>query len=176
MAAPTPLPSARSRAAHRRKQRTAYHEAGHAVACFVLDRTFGSVTVVPSGHYLGFVSEVDAVIAPQPGVVDIHDVIIDLAGNAAERRFAGRGSSWARADHNHALDRLRGVASDGHSYLHDDSPLVASILRGAEKATEQLVEDYWTAIVALAEALMQRDTMTYFEVAEIYREAAHANR
>ncbi len=79
---------------------TAYHEAGHAVAAYLLKRSFNYVTIVPDeekgslGHvrFRGFGENFDPAFdySPQMRLRLEREIICSLAGDAAESIHLGR--------------------------------------------------------------------------------------
>jgi ATP-dependent Zn protease len=76
-------------------ERTAYHEAGHVVAHYVLRIGFRYVTIIPSGDYLGHVKGCPYGKNFRPYIeVTLRmrdrlekEIVIFFAGNEAEKKF-----------------------------------------------------------------------------------------
>jgi ATP-dependent Zn protease len=92
-----------------RRTRTAYHEAGHAVACLKLGRGFLCVTIVPDQDSDGEVKRTKAPKSKSERWLE-REVLISLAGLAAEKRYVGR-TDWkgARSDTSQASDLMLGL-------------------------------------------------------------------
>ena len=147
-------------------RRTAYHEAGHAVQAERLGVRFTRVTIRSEGDSLGCVSLCDwmpngddlaATVEGRDGME--RDMMVSLAGQAAERRKMGRASR--------------------HGWSGDRDSVVELALRFAgtgEQATvyvrwlELRVRDFissplgWSWVDAVARELLERETLTEDEV------------
>jgi ATP-dependent Zn protease len=99
--------------------RTAYHEAGHAVVALALGRPVQGVSIRPERDRLGLCAFGKAVFRPSEDWLE-REVLISLAGLAAEARYAGdygwdgaerdrlyaRGLLLQRAGNERAAERL----------------------------------------------------------------------
>jgi ATP-dependent Zn protease len=162
-------------ARRRRKLETvAYHEAGHAVACFRLKRPFKYVTIVPDDEFHGHVKTGKTPKWFQPDVeVDRkterwiqREILADFAARAAEHRHTGR-ASWRDASQD-----LRN-ASNLADYLYGSAREVRKYLSDKIKEAEAFVAEpsNWILIEAVAVALMERQTLSAQQVKEVCREA-----
>jgi len=153
-----------------RKEReaTAYHEAGHAVACVVLRLPVVSVDIVPQEDRLGYCrfDRPDPDGAPtwqRDHFLRDHLTII-LAGPAAEiRRFPGHRWCIFLGDSDDIA-----CARTEHQALHETNPQMA----GEDwddwfRVAQGLVKDEWQAITAVATALLERGELTGEEVKQI---------
>src|SRR4051794_38002572 len=98
----------RSERARKRLEVTAYHEAGHAVAAFHLDRPFHHVTIEPKDDGLGHVLFTRFYRSFNPSLrltrraeaTIENQVLIGMSGMAAERKFGGRSRrNWRSGSH-----------------------------------------------------------------------------
>ena len=151
-------------------ERTAYHEAGHAVAAFALNRRVRSVTVIPDGDTLGQNLYGKArMIQPDAGVDR-------RTRNEIERRFICAMAGWAvEAKLN---PRRRGIAT-GSNDLQHASDLASYVVGSAEELeaysnwlwirTKQLIAlpHYWAAIEALAGELVTHKRLGERRVREV---------
>jgi Peptidase family M41 len=146
----------------KRLRRVAYHEAGHAVAAYVLRLPMREVSIIEEADSLGHMEH-----APtpwfQPDVWYGDDrrtehriearIICALAGPAAEARWGGRRNRvGAGQDERNALDLADYVAGDPTG---EGARLYVAWLR---HRAEGLVrrELYWAAVEALAAELLAR--------------------
>lgn len=124
-------------------ERTAYHEAGHAVASYYLHIAFTYATIIPeedsSGHVLHpqsifkkFEPEWDNSLKAVDRAERI--IIVSLAGEASERRFANR------------YDR-KGSGEDWHHAVN-----LASYFAGNEEVLRAYVNYLWTRAKTLFNA------------------------
>jgi ATP-dependent Zn protease len=151
----------------------AHHEAGHAVMVITFNRALKSITIVPNSD-TGALGECFDAKRPkwfQPEVYDDprherrleEEVLILLAGLAAEHRIAGR-NNWRGAgqDFHHAVD----VASYRFSgdvlqkYLNYMTARTRSIVSGPM---------FWIQVQALSAALLEHRTLTGKPAREICR-------
>jgi hypothetical protein len=161
---------------------TAYHEAGHAVASIWHGRGLRRVTIVPDERrgLLGYVEHPkrprvtfqpewkDLDEAPFQTLV-IREILVVLAGPAAEERFTGRANpDGARGDMDHVNDLAYRVCPDDDERMHFVGWLEA---RSRCFVHRPMV---WTGIEGVARALLERPTMSGREVKEAYHEA-HRN-
>lgn len=160
----------------RRLTTTAYHEAGHAVAAYLLHWPIRSVAIVPSedGETLGMCRlagwgrrtspEWDA----SPWTIRrVRRCIMHyLAGHVAERRVRGR-NNWqgSRGDLMSATYMVM--------YLVGSPEETGPEMDRLWRATEQLLNESraWAAVMALAEALLKQPTLRAQEVRMVIRQA-----
>lgn len=158
----------------RPNERTAIHEAGHAVAAFAQHRRLGRVTIIPEGDSLGscgsgslghFRPDIDVDRATQAKVD--REVIICLAGGEAEKLITGRyPGAWAT---------LRDVttAFDLAGRVMGDMEGVNVYMLWMKYQTKALLREPWhrAAIEALAAALLERRELGPQQVRRIIRTA-----
>jgi len=149
----------------RQREETAYHEAGHAVACYVLKYVFEEVSIIRGE---GFEGKLYANGIPEDlkerlvqkeilSPVDtklIHEyIIISWAGFASEYRFTGK-------------PNLDGSTRDLRlAYLlafHLDRPD-----KEYEEEAKELIYSNWKKVEAVAQALLESQTLTAQQVQEI---------
>jgi len=150
-------------------ERTAYHEAGHAVAAYALRKRVSSVTIVPDTESgtLGLVIHgglgraVDRYsVGDRPGIqCDLRTeralertIMIRCAGFIAEARFAGR-RNWvgSRQDRLDVLDMAEIVTGA-------DPAASSAYVAWLEQRAAWIVgcPPYWAAIQGLAAVLLER--------------------
>ena len=155
----------------RRKALVAHHEAGHAILAIKLDVTFGRVTIAPNADSLGHITlhrllkrgdlEWGGDVSKKWRID--RAMLIVLAGPYAQKRQAPQ-SRWRTRNYigfngGGDFDRVINLKWG----LHEDDKVAKKYLQYMEAWTEQLVERYWPNIEAVAQALMERETLTYAE-------------
>lgn len=166
------------------RERTAYHEAGHAVACYVLRQRFYYVTIKPddetgsSGHLKSVLARAMNRWESSDGWPEKYRARLErlsmtsLAGVVAEGLMTGR-HSWVRAsgDLNAAsfvLEPLtRGDLEEASRYRDWLTYRVRGILRP---------EHYQRAIKAVAHALLRNETVEYAEARAVIERAIPVTR
>jgi hypothetical protein len=158
---------------HRKLERVAYHEAGHAVAALELRRAFRYVSVIPGEDNLGHV-----LMRPVPGSVregmswsdpKAHrwlelECLILLSGPAAEAEFVGRYNHvGAGSDYRECVDvALR---------LMDDEIIGKFMAYMAARARCYIRNpNRWVQVEALAAALVTHRKLSRKRVDEVCRE------
>ena len=152
-----------------REAAMAYHEAGHAVACYYMHVKINSATIIPDEVSLGHVRPENMFRGLNPeadlsGRVRLQierAIIISLAGMAAQRRFSKR--SWRQY---HGSSDFRS-AGDLALYIGGDGAGATAFLHWLQLRADQLVEAQWRDIECVARALMKRKTMTGDEIVEV---------
>ena len=145
--------------------RTAYHEAGHAVAAIALGRrVLGISTRFPGGGGICMYG------AEQPDLADpvadaTAEILICLAGPVAARKYTGKvspESEWR--DLQQACTLARTV---------DPNAGPEAVVGRLMPAAEDLVHppERWQAVVALAEALLERGALTRPNILTVVSEA-----
>jgi ATP-dependent Zn protease len=148
--------------------RTAYHEAGHAVAAFFEHLAIKSVTVVPDEGSFGkvkhyrtpsFRPDVNADARTNQRV--LAHMLVDLAGPAAEREIGGRAFRHATShqDYQNAADLATRLCGSDES--------VNALLRWVGVCARDLVRTRWPMIELLAKALLTRRTLNGRQVREV---------
>ncbi len=155
-------------------RRTAYHEAGHAVAAYVLRRRFTNLSIVEDEYTLGRVSFAKHHPKFQPDVMSFdesrsqieRDVMISAAGDAAEFLLSGR-HDW-RGAHQDTQN-----AHDMASYLCGDPEEETAYVRWLWIRTQNLLRQpiHWRAIEVLAAALLEQERIGQKEARVIIRDA-----
>lgn len=138
----------------RRLAVVAHHEAGHAVAAIRLGRAVASLTTIPdymvAEPYDGciFLASVGGRSGGLARSFAVANIIVSLAGPAAQRRFRPRSgvADSARGDHDDC-DRLAGVISC-------DMASENALRRHCAIEARALVKANWAAVKAVAEAAM----------------------
>jgi ATP-dependent Zn protease len=154
----------------RRYESTTYHEAGHAVAAFVLRLKLGrrGVTIVPDRErdLLGC-ANIAARLRERPDCATSARTkahieawaVAHLAGDVAERKFNGRRRFGGHSDLLQASDLLEYISSSVEQF--------DARLRVACVGAQDLIEDNWPSVQAVAEELLQKKTLSAEEVAKL---------
>jgi len=163
---------------------TAYREAGHAVAAFLLtDCPFDTVTIVPGEPSVGAVArqhlldDDDIALALEYGHEDeirrnrsrIEDAIrVSLAGPYAQRRH-DPASKWRRGkDLKEASDLIYCL----YKHYHTPAKVIPSFWRHTNVILDDFLEGHWNAIETLAHRLIRHRTVSRDEAAAAALEMA----
>jgi len=184
----------------RQKERVAYHEAGHAVVCLLIqpNRDISEVTIVSKGDEAGYVSYEKSsswmnIPFSKESVLD--ELCVSLAGRVSEQRKAGYSEGTddgATSDLRQATDMAWKAITEwgmddefGPVVLEtciDESGLKSGwlfdeaqrrlqiIMKEANARTENLVKTNWHHIETLAKSLLHKPRMTEDEVLAILPE------
>ncbi len=160
-----------------RLKRIAYHEAGHAVAAYALNRRVRSVTVIPDGDILGY-NIYGKGLTIQP------DVEVDgRTRNEIERRVICALAGWAAEAKLNPRRRRSAIADTDWHYAYDLADYVVGSIEELEAygnwlwiRTKQLIAlpHYWAAIEALAAELMTHKRLGEKRVREVIKSVLHA--
>jgi ATP-dependent Zn protease len=152
------------------KEKTAYHEAGHAVMDCVLEHYPLSVSIVADGT--GAVGNTEFEQDAPPGGFRYFDesekkkkyirtrVLIEVAGTIAhDIKFAGRAHDQGGAHDDRSARQLviEGVP------MEDDRE---NYLAGARREAETLLKENWHLVDKVAAALLQRQELSRVELLE----------
>ena len=148
---------------------TAYHEAGHAVACYFTGVKCKSASIVPGKGYGGRVLHVSSLRGARPDIelsgrarLQIErTIMICLAGCSAQRRFSKR--SW-RSYHG-ATDFQE--AGDLALYVCGDGEGTQLFLKWLQHRTDALIELRWSSVTRIAKALLKNKTLTGEEISKL---------
>jgi hypothetical protein len=149
----------------------AWHEAGHAIASLVYGYRFPGISIRPGEP----ADEEESVWGSMRGRArDL--AVIRMAGIIAAARMGGY-DPWEdppRFDDDSAdiamarefIDNWAGFVSR----TYGETGVRERVTDEADRTTRQLVEEYWIPIVAIADALMERETLAYAEIVAILKE------
>jgi ATP-dependent Zn protease len=144
----------------------AYHEAGHAVAAHAMGLKLHPVTIRSRGGSAGPSIPMDPLRgirlefgSPKRTQLQIEAaIIVLLAGSIAQRRHEVQ--SWSLADRE--PDRAAGFALALR--VSPDPETAAAHLRWLELRAIRLVEERWAAVERVANALLDKRTLTVKEI------------
>lgn len=178
----------------------AYHEAGHAVATIARNRRFRRASIVEEEDSLGRVLHDKPLVTDNQTITVSYDLddcrarravetsaMISLAGPIAEAKATGRenpeGAGVVPLEPE-AAERL-GIPSVLHPGTDYDQvlrlleaatasnyELIDAWWRFLEVRAKLLLEGWWFLVEPVAEALMQRKTLSYDEVRDLHRDVA----
>jgi hypothetical protein len=166
MKKPPGKPPSKAERERKRLQSTAYHEAGHAVIAMHLGKAVRRVSIVPEeeegnlGHVLHFKNR-----SFRPDIFDLSDartrrlaereILVTLAGRAAEMRHTGRPKSSGDGDD------LRYVYDVAWRVCMDDEE-AGKYVDWLKVRARNLIANrqIWARVKGLARALIDRPTMT----------------
>jgi DNA polymerase III delta prime subunit len=159
----------------------AYHEAGHAVAQYYMmpEQKIVRVTIVrlsdgAFGH-MAYTNTVEQHIRPLMHLA--YGIIVSLAGRGAEKIYAGEAYASTGGDYPNVARRIEGLAFYGFfgptteipgaekSYL--DKRVFTTYFEGMEQTTDMLLRRHWREVVAVAEEVLLKNTLSGKEVVEL---------
>jgi len=178
------------------RRRLAYHEAGHAVACYYLmERFFPSfVTLHRHGDVEGAAAfagwrQKETVITNSKEDV-LARIQVSLASRAAEELFLNVNLNGVAGDFATATQlasayvgvygmdgtltsylAFSSVAGVNPSMIKDFSERVEAVLQSQFRAVKQLFQQHSEAVIAVAEALIERDELVADEIKQLIDEA-----
>lgn len=166
--------ASKSDRAHLALEQTAYHEAGHAVAALALNRAIRELSIVPTENSLGHLKNTKAPDSFRPDInVDNRtttwierEVLIGLAGPAAEARHVGRYNHLAAAGDHKMVANLA-------SHHHGFGKVLTKYLDYMAARAEAFVAapNHWVQIEDLAAALLIHQFMKPKAIREVCRAA-----
>ncbi|MCK4627022.1 MAG: hypothetical protein KAV00_17040 [Phycisphaerae bacterium] len=181
MAGPTKLKTKGAKSKHTaRLIKTAYHEAGHAVACIALRKRFKYVTIEPDDerNSLGHIRH-----APSPDNLHPYmdnqlrfqrfverEIMILFAGGAAEALHKGRHNyHGSRNDRRDAIDFAFSICcrSSGGSGEQAEAYCNWLIIRTRDMLGSAM---WWPAVKAIAVALLKHKRLSYHQARKAWKE------
>lgn len=143
----------------------AYHEAGHAVVGVLMGVYFDAVTIIPNvaEETGGFVNFLDDDVAEEDALIILY------AGPAAEAKF--RKCSFLNT---HSISDLKRARLIFETWIQperktdgSDDPRLSQLYYVTNKQAKLVVNSVWDKIEAVSDALIERKTLTYDEVAKL---------
>jgi len=169
------------------RRQIAVHEAGHAVAQHYLlpDQRIVHLTIVARAQSLGFMLPLDQVeMYSYPLRRIVADIMVGMAGHIATRIVFGEDWTGAYSDFQQARAHLRHLqslgffgppvveaSSEGPAAAKNEKVL-AEFWRDLESRVESLLRAHCGKLIALAEALLARSSLSRREVLAILEPAA----
>lgn len=163
------------------RERTAIHEAGHALAAVLRKSgTVEKVTIIPRAAALGvtFITHEDAVRLQTQSALN-HRLDVLLAGRCAEELVLGDVSSGASSDLQHATNLATDMLTkyglgEGLAVLDQDQlksgvalDRINELLKQRYAATKELLAAHRVALVAVSDLLLQQETIEGERVREL---------
>jgi hypothetical protein len=173
--------SAKSYAAQRRLATIAYHEAGHVVASHQFEFKIKQVTIVPTDYVIARVTprsyvrlrslEWDTSTGKRLDRYHNHIVIL-LAGPEAQRHFNLHTVRYYSSEERSDYHRVRELLYR----LHGENKESSYAFKYLRERARNLVTNplNWSLIEALANALLERQTLSADEVFEVFKERLDA--
>lgn len=155
------------------KKRVAYHEAGHAaISALLFPNSIRKATIVPRGQALGYVAQI-----PKEGLLPREELLNHLkmmvAGGVTEKMIFGSHSTGVSDDFKKAKELIEKMVSDwgmGEKELvpsfsdKDKETQAKNIYENIVKDTEQLLTDNSKFLHAVAELLLEKETVDGTEI------------
>jgi len=177
-----------------KKRRIATHEAGHAVMHIILGVPFTDVSLhgeklsgfviqdgkkIPATAITGggvnadekTIQEIDKNILS--GTLDIRQALASMAGPVAEAKFIGRIDAEAKAGAHYDMETITLCCRAAFNRTEDlsewkaISKLEERIVDAFAIGTEELLKENWGCVKAVADALLEKETLSYLEALAI---------
>jgi ATP-dependent Zn protease len=157
-----------------RRTGTAYHEAGHAVAAYLVRKKFRYVTIRANGEYEGYMRHyqkrdaflIDGEEHAMTRTSIEKDMMVSLAGGAAVFLLTGKHDYIGKwSDDHKVMDLAETVCRSGReceAYINWLYIRCESMLRSQAN---------WHAVETLAEELLVKETISYRKAVEIIKAA-----
>jgi ATP-dependent Zn protease len=147
----------------RRKLSTAHHEAGHAIVAYSLKRKFKYVTIKSDWETHGYIKYMSAPNSRSRREFVEMAIMCSYAGRIAQEKYNHRRARYGHGCDNSAIADL----------LQDFSPEIhVHWARWLHARASNIVKIRWPCITAVAEALIQRETLTWSDIKAI---VSHVN-
>ena len=155
-----------------KKQTIAYHEAGHAVVAHRLRYQVDGASIVSTERGQGRVNLPNPIYRMDPDNVRHrfrfeHKAIMTLAGPLTQKRYSPR-SHWRKGGSGYGKFTTKGtdfqVVSDLIHRVHGDGKVAETFWSYLEAQTERLVDQNWSAIERVAQALLKQGTLSRGEL------------
>ena len=149
---------------------TAYHEAGHAVIAIMVGRTVNKVSIVPGGKRLGVCKMNKGRTKASQDALEA-DLLILLAGMAAEGRKSGRYNMQGASQDIRDAEKLALMRAGNANQA-------GKVLKRALDKVHHLFDQAatWNATKAIAQALLESQTISGREAEHHYRLAIEVSK
>jgi len=163
------------------REQIAYHEAGHAIALHYLmpDKRIVRATIIRRSHALGSVHHADRIEQyAYPLTRFVRRIMVSLAGDAATRIRFGEPWVGTYGDYNQVLYNLSYLGTHGFFGPPVDNPMVmyrdkmTDFWKNANDKIERLLREHWEEVNAIAQALLEKDSLSGGEVGAIIEKYA----
>ncbi len=152
--------------------RVAYHEAGHAVAFFLMKKRFGTTTIIPEGDTLGMVHAGSTFSRYFDGIgrtlsdrVIEAAVTISCAGYTAEELHGEVDDYWG------AEEDIKRSQDFALILTGADEEEALAYVKFIELRTKRLFKGSWAAVEAMAGSLLTSGKVSYPRARKIIAEA-----
>jgi len=148
-------------------QETAYHEAGHAVACYFLHKRFKEVSIKPGAQKLGRLNYPEKMRKSIPSERELASVrreyVVSLAGIVSEGIFSGKDG----------FEDILPFLNLPSNATKDTQKLNYTFWKMVFIETKLLLYSprTWQAVITLADELLIQETMRYQAAREVIRQA-----
>lgn len=143
--------------------RTAYHEAGHAVIAILVGRAVNKVSIIPGGNRLGVCKMNKGRKKASQDALEA-DLLILLAGMAAEGRKSGRYNMQGASQDIREAEKLALMRAG-------NARQAEKVLKRALDKVHHLFDQSatWNATKAIAQALLESQSISGREAEHLYR-------
>lgn len=147
-------------------ERTAFHEAGHAIIALWHGRPVGQVSILPDNTRLGYCEIRKGQFGPRHDPLEVNMLIL-LAGAASEARLTGGDHSWEGAAQD--LNDVRQLSRQRAPNDRQAERLERRMLAKVEKLLCQ--PSVWQAVEELAQQLLKNTTISGRTARHLYDQA-----
>lgn len=142
------------------REQTAYHEAGHAVAGKVLGYPVEYATIVPPDDLEDVLGVVSFGTYLTPAFMASGHLSREVRGDLRERlAFGAFAPQHSESDREDAYECARHISRNPERYLTD-----------RRRDARRLLHSHWTAVTAIATALLARGILSGDEVRQLLKE------
>ncbi len=167
------------------REQVAYHEAGHAVGIYYLmpEQRIVRATIIRRSDALGYVlpaSNYEIYATPLNWFV--RRIMVSLCGDVATKLWSGEPWSGTGGDFQNVRNMLQALAGQGFFgppvqdpttmqwKVSDHESKFTRFWKQAEEKTENLLNEHWVEVEAVAQALLEHDDLSGKEIIQIIQE------